>query len=135
MSSQGSLLQQQARTPDPHFIAETARRLSTIAIETDTEVDGGDDDVDMEEVLALKMMAVEQWKSSTEGTFAQSGKRRPRAGVSFELPASESERDDTAMTAVSVAPNGGRFLRYARRPRQHQQFSDNESTVFIEHTF
>lgn len=134
MSSQGSLLP--TRTPDPHYSELMAsgnarRQQSILGVETDTDVDGGDDDGETDEAMKLKMMAVEAWKSHTEGAFAMSGKRRSRPGVSFELPASESERDDTAMTAVSVAPGGGRPLRRARaHARQHLQFSDNESAVY-----
>lgn len=148
MSSQGSLLQ--ARTSEVHFSELPAghgdqqengrRRTSTSvvgggrrsgdAMETDTEFeDGGEDD---DQPIEMKMREVQQWSQTIEANWATSGKRRSRPGVSFDVPASESERDDTGMTAVSVAPGGGRMLRYARaHARQHQQFSqqfsDNES--------
>lgn len=99
-------------------------------METDTEFeDGGEDD---DQPIEMKMREVQQWSQTIEANWATSGKRRSRPGVSFDVPASESERDDTGMTAVSVAPGGGRMLRYARaHARQHQQFSqqfsDNES--------
>jgi hypothetical protein len=144
MSSQGSLLPM--RTPDLHISEftggnghENGRRFTSVmgsqrrdTIETDTEFDDGGDEDNDEPPIEMKMLAVEQWSRTTEANWATSGKRRSRPGVSFELPPSESERDDTGMTAVSVAPGGGRMLRYARSHarQRHHQFSDNESVVF-----
>ncbi|KAG8867344.1 hypothetical protein FRC20_006024 [Serendipita sp. 405] len=75
--------------------------------------------------------------SSQEQNWKQSGKnRRSRPGVSFDLPRSESEKDDTGMTAVSLAPGGGRMLRMARARAQAQahahaqEMSDMESLVY-----
>jgi hypothetical protein len=92
-----------------------------------------DDNVDVDDsFMEDRMRAVQDWNQTTEQGWQQSGKRRARPGVSFDIPASESERDDSGMTAVSVAPGAGQVLRYARQ-RQYQetrQFSDTESFVY-----
>jgi len=146
MSSQGSLLP--TRTPDLHMSeypggngnAENGRQFASVmgsqrrdAIETDTELDDGGDDDDNDELpIEIRMLAVQQWNQTTEANFATSGKRRSRPGVSFQLPPSESERDDAGTTVGSVAAGGRRMPRYARsHTRQHvYQFSDNESVVY-----
>ncbi|PVF98910.1 hypothetical protein CPB86DRAFT_850397 [Serendipita vermifera] len=142
MSSQGSLLP--SRTPDPQseYSSGNGRngnnkkaRLAMIASrrrqrnEDETETDGENDVEHSDEPpLEARMHAVHQWSLVTEQSHKSSGKsRRFRPGVAFDLPLSDSDRDDTGMTAVSVAPGGGRPLRH---DRSYQQFSDAEAFVY-----
>ncbi|KAG8813344.1 hypothetical protein FRC17_001604 [Serendipita sp. 399] len=150
MSSQGSLLP--SVTPDPltaqmraagmidptdpaakqlAALMESRARQELSDEEDNTEDEGGNDGGYGDDMLFEdRMNAVEMWNNSTEQNWKQSGKsRRSRPGVSFDLPPSESERDDTGMTAVSVAPGGGRMLRLARsRAQAHaHEMSDMES--------
>ena len=91
----------------------------------------GDDNVEVDDDFLLeKMRAVQDWNHSTEANWEQSGKRRARPGVSFDIPASESERDDSGLTAVSAVRGAGRILRYQRQFSQTRQFSDTESFVY-----
>jgi hypothetical protein len=142
MSSQGSLLP--SRTPDPQseYSSGNGRsgnnkksRMSMMASRrkhrNEDEVDtDGENDVEYsdEPPLEARMHAVHQWSLVTEQSHRSSGKsRRSRPGVVFDLPLSDSDRDDTGMTAVSVAPGGGRPLRH---DRSYQQFSDAEAFVY-----
>lgn len=92
----------------------------------------GDENVDVDDTLmADKMRAIHDWNLAAIQNMQQSGKsRRSRPGVSFDLPASESERDDSGLTAVSVAPGAGRVLRMHRQFQETRQFSDAESFVY-----
>lgn len=91
----------------------------------------GDDNVDVEDLLMEdRMRAVHYWNQTTEQSWQQSGKRRARPGVSFDIPASESEQDDSGLTAVSVSRGAGRVLRYQRQYQEMRQFSDNESFAY-----
>lgn len=90
----------------------------------------GDENVDVDDgFMEDRMRAVQDWNQTTEQNWQQSGKRRARPGVSFDIPASESERDDSGLTAVSVARGTGRVLRY-RQFQETRQFSDAESFVY-----
>lgn len=90
----------------------------------------GDENADVDDnFMEERMRAVQDWSQTTEQNWQQSGKRRARPGVSFDIPASESERDDSGLTAVSVAPGAGRVLRY-RQYQETRQFSDAESFVY-----
>jgi hypothetical protein len=95
----------------------------------DRDGDDNADDVD-DSFMEDRMRDVLFWSQTTEQGWQQSGKRRARPGVSFDIPASESERDDSGLTAVSVVPGAGRVLRYQRQYQETRQFSDNESFVY-----
>lgn len=89
-----------------------------------------DDNVEVDDDFMMeKMRAVQDWSHTTEANWEKSGKRRA-PGVSFDLPASESERDDSGLTSVSVARGAGRVLRIQRQFSQTRQFSDSESFVY-----
>lgn len=144
MSSQGSLLP--SRTPDPLTaqqhggISENNKRLAAVMdtkgrvrmVDEDEFDDAGDDGVQSDEPpFEDRMYAVQQWNNNREQDWKASGKsRRQRPGVSFDLPASESERDDGGMTMVSAVPAAGRILRYGRPQAHARQLSDVESTVY-----
>ncbi|KAG8849592.1 40S ribosomal protein S21 [Serendipita sp. 411] len=156
MSSQGSLLP--SVTPDPLTAQlragmidpmDHAKRLAIMEsrerqqlsddedTEDEGENEGGGGTYGDDMLFEDRMNAVEMWNNTTEQNWKQSGKnRRSRPGVSFDLPRSESEKDDTGMTAVSLAPGGGRMLRMARARAQAQahahaqEMSDMESLVY-----
>ena len=145
VSSQDSLLP--SRTPDPIVaqqyggVSENNKRLAAVMdlkgrvrmvgeddLDEEAENDGMQSD---EPPFEDRMFAVQQWNTHREQDWKASGKtHRQRPGVSFDIPASGSERDDAGMTMVSAVPAGGRVLRYARTPVHTHQFSDVESTVY-----
>jgi hypothetical protein len=119
-----------AKANDKKFLAKlnNERKERERVAHAEPEYDETEDDRDNDEGLYLdRMVAVQKWSMSTEANFKQTGKSR-RPGVSFDIPASESERDDSGLTQVSVAPGGGRSLRYAHN--HAQQYSDAESCVY-----